>query len=168
MSRDYSTKGIMGGFTLIEMIIVLTIIATSVAVVLPYITTSNTYFATEDLCEDLASTIALAVAQAGATNRPVRLVIDDTFNSFHLEIAADMEGSSFAPIEGVQGAIRNFDEQITVVATGGFDVLNASEFALIFDPHLPWPRAELSVVAQDARMTLRILGKTTQIVAVDQ
>lgn len=158
----------MCGFTLIELIIVLTIIAISVAVVLPYITTSNTYFATTDLCEDLASTIALALARAEASNRSVRLVIDDAFKSFHLEIASDIGGSSFAPIEGVQGTERRFAKEITIAATAGFEVLNANEFALEFDPYLPWPRAELSVSSQDARMTLRILGKTTQVVEVDQ
>lgn len=150
------------GFTLIELMIVLVIIAAMVTVTVPYATRSNKSLKMKQECLSMAETIKYAADLAMDTKKSTRIVINPKTNTYLLEIAAGINNQSFKPIEGFGGSIRYLGQSVHIIDMTGFSI-EGKERCLVFEPSRPWPNATISLSSDNAIKTIKIKGKQVEI-----
>jgi prepilin-type N-terminal cleavage/methylation domain-containing protein len=150
------------GFTLLELMVVLVIIAAMVAVVVAYATRSNESLKIKQECLSMADAVKYIADLAMDTKRPTRIVINPKTNSYLLEIATGISHQSFRPIEDFGGGIRHLGRSMWVIDTTGFSAEGNKRY-LIFEPTRPWPNASISFSTGDSVKTIKIRGKQVEI-----
>ena len=151
------------GFTLVELMVVLMIMATMVAVVMPYATRSNENLSMKQEALNLKLAIKYTTDLAIDMRRPTRIVLDRKYNNFAMEIATDTYGNTFRPIEKI-GDIGNhyFNPNIQIVDVEGFR-MEGSNYYLIFDPAKSWPSGSVSLSIDNKVSKIEIKGKAVEI-----
>jgi prepilin-type N-terminal cleavage/methylation domain-containing protein len=150
------------GFTLLELMIVLVIIAAMVTVAVPYASRSNKSLKMKQESLSMAEAIKYAADLAMDTKKPTRIVINLKTNTYLLEIAAGINNQSFKPIEGFGGNIRYLGQSVHIIDMTGFSI-EGKEHGLVFEPTRPWPNATISLSSDDAIKTIKIRGKQVEI-----
>jgi prepilin-type N-terminal cleavage/methylation domain-containing protein len=151
------------GFTLIELMIVLMIMATMVAVIMPYATRSNASLNIKQEAMNLELAIKYIMDLAIDMQRPTKIVLNRQFNNFAMEIATDINGNNFKPIEKA-GDIGNhyFSQNIRILDVDGFNI-EGNSYYLIFDPTKSWPSGSISLSIDDIISTINIKGKLIEV-----
>ncbi len=158
------TKG-LHGFTLVELMVVLMIMATMVAIIAPYATRSNESLNIKQEALSIESALKYIMDLAIDTKLPTRIVLSRKKNSFSLEKAADINNKTFLPIEK-PGNIGNhyFSQNIRISNIEGFE-MEGDNCYLIFDPAKSWPRGSISLSINDLMLTIEIKGKSIEIIS---
>ena len=151
------------GFTLVELMIVLMIMTTMVAVIMPYAKRSNESLNIKQEVLNLELAIKYIIDLAKDMKRPTRLVLNRKNNSFAMEIAVDTYSNSFRSIEK-SGDISNhyFNENIQISDVEGFS-MEGSNYYLVFDPAKSWPSGSITLSIDDLISTINIKGKKIEI-----
>lgn len=151
------------GFTLVELMIVLMIMATMVAIIAPYATRSNESLNIKQETLSLELAVKYITDLAMDTRRSTRIILNQKTNSFALEIAADTSNQNFLPIEKI-GNIGNhfFNQNIRISDIEGFE-MQGDNYYLLFDPSKPWPSGSVSLSITDLISTIDIEGKRIEI-----
>jgi prepilin-type N-terminal cleavage/methylation domain-containing protein len=150
------------GFTLLELIIVLAIIAAMVTVIMPYATRSNQHLSMEQECLSIAEAIRYAMNLSVDTNKPTRLVLSPDGPSYSVEIASGKSDLLFQPAEDIYGAVHYLGQDIYLMDVDGFSMAG-KRYYLLFDPAGAWPQATISLASRDAIRTIRINGRQVEI-----
>lgn len=149
------------GFTLLELIVVMVIIATMLTVAMPYATRSGKYLKLKQAALNIATAAYYARDLAASTGTPTRMTVDPKENSYSLgrAIGPNMD---YEPIEGFLGLPRYLDKVIRITDITDFDI-DAGKDCLIFDPARPWPTASLSLATEDTVKTITITGLRIEV-----
>jgi prepilin-type N-terminal cleavage/methylation domain-containing protein len=158
--HDNSLK--LYGFTLLELMIVLAIIAALVTVTVPYATKSNKSLKIKQDCMSMAETIRYAVDLAIDTKKTIRVVINLKTNSYLLEAVTGTKDQSFEPIEGLGDVIHYLSQNMHIIDMKGF-IMEGQECSLVFEPARPWPNATISLSSDDSIKTIKITGRRVEI-----
>ena len=151
-----------GGFTLLELIVVLVIISTMITVILPYATRSNQGLKMEQECLNIAEAVKYAMNLAVDSGRPTRLVLDLKNQSYSVEIASEINSLDFQPAQDIYGTARYLGPDINIMDVDGFDV-GGGGYTLRFDSAGLGPHASVSLVAGNQITTIRIDGRRVEI-----
>jgi prepilin-type N-terminal cleavage/methylation domain-containing protein len=151
-----------GGFTLLELIVVLVIISAMITVILPYATRSNQGLRLEQESLSVAEAVKYAMNLAVDSGRPTRLVLDVKNESYSVEIAGEINSLDFQPVQDIYGTVRRLGPDIHILDVDGFGVA-AGGYTLGFDCAGHWPQASVSLVAGSEVTTIRIDGKRVEI-----
>ena len=147
-------------FTLFELIVVLAIISSMVAAVIPFAARSNEGLKIREQTRDIAQTIRYAISLAQDQHRTVKFVINTKNKGYFLEQAD--ENDIFDLIVSSFGTIRYINNKIHVSDMDGFNQ-EADEISLIFDPTKPWPKAQLCLSISDLIETVTIDAKRVYV-----
>jgi prepilin-type N-terminal cleavage/methylation domain-containing protein len=151
------------GFTFIELLVVLTIIAVMVTIVVPYANRSNKSLNIKQESLSIAEALKYMADLAMDTKKPTRIVINPKANSFLLEMATEINNQSFRPIEDFGGGgIHYFVQNVRIIGIKGFDA-EGDGYYLIFDPTKPWPNGSISLSTTDSITKINIKGKQIEI-----
>jgi prepilin-type N-terminal cleavage/methylation domain-containing protein len=151
------------GFTFIELLVVLMIIAVMVTIVVPYASRSNDSLNIKQESLSIAEALKYMVDLAMDTKKPTRIVINPKANSFLLEMATEISNQNFRPIEDFGGSgIHYFDQNVRIIDIKGFDA-QSDGYYLIFDPTKPWPNGSISLSTTDSITKINIKGKQIEI-----
>ena len=148
----------VNGFTLVEMLAVLTILAVMTAVAVPYAGRSNGYLLLEGECRSLAETMSYAVDLAARTRRPTQIVVDLAQKTCVLEIARDQEAREYALVEDGQPMALSLSEKTQVLDLQGFQSAGSTSYSLTVHPGAPWPSAAVTLAVDDALRKIVLLG----------
>ena len=164
MSSTHSSDNRAGpsGFTLLELLIVLMVIAVMVTVAVPYASRSNKGLKAEQVCLSLAETAKYAMDLAVDKKKPTRVVVDPRNRSFLLEVAVGPGGRDYEPVNRPGFETRYFGQDIYITDAVGFDI-DGGKYCLVFDPARPWPDASISMSSSNALKTIRIHGRQVEI-----
>ncbi len=151
------------GFTLVELLTVLVVLAVSVTVMLPYARKSNDAQLLERECRGVAETIKYAVSGAGDTRKPFRFIVDRVQKVYRLEVATDSSGNEYVPV--ADGQLMSFPSSgtVKVMDVQGFRVLGEACYGLVFDPSQAWPTASLALVSSDTAKRIVVQGRLVSI-----
>jgi prepilin-type N-terminal cleavage/methylation domain-containing protein len=148
------------GFTLIELIIVLAIIAAMITICVPYANRSNNYLKLREQTYNIAETIKYGMNLAIDSERSVRFTLDTRKKSYWLETSD--ENGFFRAIEGFGGTINYMEETIFISDMEGF-YPSGHEWYLIFDINREWPYAYLNLSTKELLETIRIKARDVEI-----
>lgn len=148
----------VNGFTLVEMLAVLTILAVMTAVAVPYASRSNGYLLLEGECRSLAETMSYAVDLAARTRLPARLIVDLAQNTCALEIAQDQGASEYAIVEDGQLMVLSLGEKTRVLDMQGFQSAGNTSYFLTVNPGQPWPSAAVTLAGDGALRKIVLTG----------
>jgi prepilin-type N-terminal cleavage/methylation domain-containing protein len=161
-----------GGFTLVEILIVLVIISAMIAVVLPRAASSNESLELQDACLSISEALRYVRDLAGQTNKPTRFVISPKERSYCLQIAANGPDSisqwnrdRFGNTEVILPNPASISQAVHVMDLDGFGVLSG-RYCLVFDPARPWPNASIILSTSSAAKEIAITGKRLEIKSV--
>ena len=154
-----------GGFTLVEILIVLVIISAMIAVVLPRAASSNESLELQDACLSISEALRYVRDLAGQTNKPTRFVISPKERSYWLQIAASGDARRFGNMEVILPNPASISQAVHVMDLDGFDVLSG-HYCLVFDPARPWPNASIILSTSSAAKEIAITGKHLEIKSV--
>jgi prepilin-type N-terminal cleavage/methylation domain-containing protein len=160
--ETYAKRLYRDAFTLLELVIVLTIIAAMVTVAVPYATRSNKTLEIESQCMSLAQSVEYITDLAIETKRPTRLLIDPATNEYSLEIASEPGAEDYESVFVSGGTERYLSRDIRIMDLTGFSV-DAGNHCLLFDPAKPWPRASISLSSADVNKMIVIAGKRVEV-----
>ncbi len=146
-----------GGFSLIELLIVLVIIAVAVGFTAPRATRSDEHQVVVQLSLNLKESIKYVIDSATNEGRPHRIVFFHKQNFYRLESAIGDDYENYAPMSGQLGNNSYLGSSIASVETEGFEQDGDTEY-LIFDPAMPWPRATITVVSENSNRAIKIEG----------
>lgn len=151
------------GFTFIELLVVLTIIAAMMTVVIPYAGRSNDSQKVRQESLNIAEALRFITDLAIDTRKPVRIVIDIRDNSFVLEKANEINNRNFQIIEDFGNDSTHYlSKNVQIFDIRGFTAEGTLQY-LIFDPKMPWPSGSISLGCQDSFITVNIKGKQIEI-----
>ena len=151
------------GFTLIELMIVLMIMSTMVAIIVPYATRSNKNLSIKQEVLSLELAIKYIMDLAIDKQLPTRIVLDRKINSFTLEIANSKNNRNFQPIEKLSDIGNHyFNKGIHILNFDGFEI-EGNSYYLVFDPSKSWPSESVSLSINDLISTINIKGKRIEI-----
>ena len=145
------------GFTFVELLVVLAIMAALVCVAAPYATRSNKSQKLKQESLNIATVLNFLIDEAVNTNRATRFTLNSKKTMYILEIATVDNYQHFIPMEGYLGQPHWLGPDINITDVTGFDSDMENDF-LIFDPSRPWPTAGLTLVAENETITIRING----------
>ena len=150
----------LSGFTLLELVVVLTIISAMVAVVLPFCKRSNDGLKIRQHSSNIAQAIRYAIDLAERRNAAVRFVFNDKYKSYRLEV----EGSenNFERVDDFTGTEQFLDKNIFLFDIEGFEQEGA-EYFFVFDPRKPWADAWICFSTNDLTETIRIKARYVEI-----
>ncbi|MFC1781761.1 Tfp pilus assembly protein FimT/FimU, partial [Planctomycetota bacterium] len=147
------------GFTFIELLVVLTIIALMMAVVIPYAGRSNESQTIRQESLNIAEALRYITDLAIDTRRPARIVINLQDNSFILEKANEINNRNFQMIEDFgSDSIHYLSKNVQIIDIKGFTFEGNQQY-LIFDPEMPWPSGSISLCSQNSFAKINIKGK---------
>ena len=151
------------GFTFIELLVVLTIIALMMTVVIPYSGRSSNSQKVRQESLNIAEALRYIADVAIGTRRPARIVINLEDNNFILEKANEINNRNFQIIEDFgSDSIHYLSKNVQIIEVNGFAAEGNQQY-LIFDPELPWPSGSISICCQDSYATINIKGKQVEI-----
>lgn len=146
------------GFTFVELLVVLTILSVMVTIALPYASHSNQQLRLHQEAANLKTAIALLIEQAKNTQRPTRLAIDPTQQSYQLQQKLNRPNEEFEPLPGSLGQTHYLQQHDSFDQLEGFQT-DGQNRVLLFDPSHPWPQAGLTIINQQATYHLLINGQ---------
>ena len=150
------------GFTLIEVLLVLVILSTMVAVTLPYATRSHDSLRLEQEVRNLADAVRYATQLAENTNRPIRVLLDTTRGCYCLQTTT-LDAQEYVSIEDPIGVLRYLDPKVRIVNVEGFESDERDQHYLSLDPRKPWPEAALDLSAGDWRRKVKVTGRRVEV-----
>jgi prepilin-type N-terminal cleavage/methylation domain-containing protein len=153
----------INGFTLVELLTVLVILAVMVAVTVPYASRSNEHLLLEGESRSMAETIAYAVDLAERTRRHVKLVVNPAERTYRLELAGDRAASEYAVVEEGRRAVCYMSEKILVLDLQGFELSDKTCYSLVFSPCEPWPSATVSLAVGDTIRRIVVAGRQVSV-----
>lgn len=160
---DWNDSGAhCGGFTLLELIVVLVIISAMITVILPYATRSNQGLRLEQDCLSMTEAVKYAMNLTVDTGRPTRLVLDVKNQSYSVEIASEINSLNFQPTQDIYGTEGYLGPDISILDVDGLDA-GAGGYTLRFDSAGQWPRASVSLAAGNEVTIIRIDGRRVEI-----
>ena len=149
-------------FTLIEMIIVMTIISAMVTIILPYAAAGSDTRQLQQQCLNVTQLLRYALTLAGDTRRPVRIVINPTTKNYSLEISSGIDAYNFIPADNITATPQYLGQNIYILDVDGFSI-EQHRYYLLFDPAKPWPIATISLATRDMTKTINIKGNRIEI-----
>lgn len=156
----HTSDNLFGGFTLFELVVVLSIISAMVAVVMPFCKKSNDGLKVQQAVGSIAQVIRYGIDLADRSNRAVKFIYDDSNRSYRLEIENSV--SSFKPVEDFTGTQKFLDKNIDLYDTEGFEQAGG-EFSVVFDPKSSWRQAWISFSTEDLIMKIRVNFRYVEI-----
>jgi prepilin-type N-terminal cleavage/methylation domain-containing protein len=150
------------GFTLTELIIVLTIIAVMVVIIMSHTNRSRQGLTLREEASNMLWAIHYVIDLAKNSNRSTRIVIDPKENTYALQIATEATDQNYQAVEGFLGLPHRFDPSVRIMNTTGFEATAGKEY-LVFDPRYPWPEAFVSLVNNEKAMVIRIRGRQVEV-----
>lgn len=147
------------GFTLFEMIVVLAVISTAVAVAMPYATRSNYILSIRQDALNIKDTLYYSIDLAQNLNSKIKLSINTRNKTYCLLKEND---SRYEPVEGYFGITRGFNKNISVGNTEGL-INQADECYLIIDPTRTLPDATLELGSKDIIIKIIITARKVDI-----
>lgn len=143
-------------FTLVELLVVLTIIAVVAGVVTPYARGSISGLRVRDAALTLAAHIRYAEALAIEKRKPTRILIDVEQATFRVQLANDLVGIAYSTAPGVTGPSIQLPEAIKF---GHVDLGMAPDGllnTLQFNPNGQWSTGQLSLTDGRETCTVKI------------
>ena len=107
------------GFTLIEILLVIAVLVIIAGMTLPSMGHFIPSLTLKQTSEHLADTMRLAQTRALAYRKPLRLVFDQQFSSFHIEEAASLandDETKYEPLAGRLGKSQSLPGNIVITA----------------------------------------------------
>lgn len=116
MRLGISGKDRASGFTLIELVVVLVLMAVLSAMIIPEMRGTLEGELLRSTSRELIRGLSLANSQSITVNQPHRFVIDRERHQYRVEKLArsSEEGGGFVPVRGVPGTQGAFSERITI------------------------------------------------------
>ena len=102
-------------FTVVEMLLVLVLIGALTGGVVVSLRGRRGEYALRTASQDLAAAIRFAAGQAQAGNVPHRVAFESDRRTYRVEVAADDDGSRFAPVGGRMGHSKSLGRAVEVV-----------------------------------------------------
>jgi prepilin-type N-terminal cleavage/methylation domain-containing protein len=176
------TKRNSPAFTLLELLMVLVILGTIVAVSAPRVTRSFHSLAARDAASTLASNMRYAQARAIADGTPVRMVFDQAAGRYSVESAVGPPGAAGPGAATPAGASGAWSARSAVDPTGrGFDLPTGVRFdavhlvaedgvtaaeSLVFLPDGRGGRGSVRISGREGSFTVALTGRLGQVVTV--
>lgn len=151
------------GFTLVELLTVLVILAVSVAVTVPYARKSNDVLLLERECRSIAETMKYALNCAEDTRKPVRFTIDLARRRCAVEAATDSSGSEYVLVEDGQRMSFTSSEKIAILDVQGFQIRGDASYSMVFDLSRTWPTGSVLLAAGDTTRKIVVAGRLISI-----
>jgi prepilin-type N-terminal cleavage/methylation domain-containing protein len=155
-------KPALRAFTLVELLVVLTIVAVLAMVIAPYATRSNEGLSLEQECLNIVEVARFAMQCATDQQCPTRLAVDLKRHSYRVEIALDPGRQEYRPIEKLQGLQHALPPGVRVFGLDGFTATGDGSY-VTFDPAANWPAADMSLLAGTTVKKVLIRGKQVEI-----
>lgn len=153
-------------FTLLEMLIVMCIIATMVALAVPHASRSNDGLATTQLALNVKEAINYAISTATDNARATRIAFFFEDYYYRLEIAEDAEEINYIPMPGHLGITNYYSESILDISSDQFQY-DLDMAYLEFDPAKNWPDATLTIKSRDCQKQITINGKLVNLIDLE-
>jgi prepilin-type N-terminal cleavage/methylation domain-containing protein len=148
------------GFTLLELVIVLTIISIMIAVTLPLSKRSNDGVKIRQHGGIIAQTLLYAIDLAENKNKAVKFIVNANNRSFCLQMEDDH--NNFRNVEDFSGAEQHFDESISLFDVEGFEQ-DGNRYYIVFNPQNAWPTGWIRFSTKNLSETIRINSKYVNI-----
>jgi prepilin-type N-terminal cleavage/methylation domain-containing protein len=162
MASRFANSSGRTGFTLVEMLLVLIILSTMVAVTLPYASRSHDALRLEQEARNLAEAIRYATQLAEGANRSVRILWDTAQDCYSLQMATP-DAADYLPIDDPIGALRHLDSKVRLVNLQGFESAGQNLQYLTLDPQKPWPEASLDLAAGTLVRRVQVTGRLVEV-----
>jgi prepilin-type N-terminal cleavage/methylation domain-containing protein len=148
------------GFTLLELVIVLTIISIMIVVVLPLSKKSDDGAKIKQHCGNIAQSLRYAIDLSETNNKAVKFVIDTHNRSFYLRMENDH--NNFTTVGDFLSAEKHFDDSISLSDIEGFEQ-DGNCYYTVFNPQNTWPTGRLSFFIKNLTVTIRINSKNVNV-----
>ena len=146
------------GFTLVELMLVMVIMAAILTVVVPRSQRSDRALEVEQHSLDMAALVRYAVDLADRTGRRTRVAVDTTRNTYHLEMADRDNPDRYEATPDAFGQVRFIGAHIRLV-TEGFDTDRYID-TLVIDPYADLPvDARISLLTHDVHEQVTVNGR---------
>lgn len=152
----------LSGFTFIELMVVLMIIATMMTIALPYASRSSNSLQVKQDSLNIAEAAKYISDLAMDTKKPTRMVINPKTNSFILEVTTDISNQDFKSLMDFGSSPHYLGQNVQIINIEGF-VVEGDISCLIFDPTKPLPTGSISLSTNDSIKTINIKGKQIEI-----
>lgn len=142
------------GFTLVELLVVLAIIAIVAGVLAPYARGSSAAMRLQDAALTLATHVRYAEALAIQSEQTARLRIDTRRQGYSVEIAEDVARGTYVVAPGMGREFIPLPDGVVFVDAGGKSGINGDE--LVFDPDGDWSVGDLALSNGASTINIRI------------
>ena len=164
-TRPSARRG-AGGLTLVELLVVLTIIAIAAGVVLPHAGGSMSSLRLRQAALTLAEHVRFAQALAVDRERPARLQIERAARRYRTELADNMLGLEFHPAPGIAGPAVSLPEKVEFQEIQFAFSPDGMEDTLLFDPLGQWTSGQMVLTDGTSRYLVRIRAGLGQVEVV--
>lgn len=158
--KNRKNKAIVTGFTFLELMVVLAIISTMVAVIMPFCKRSNNSVEIRQAGSSIAQTIRYAIDLAEKRKKAIKFIFNGKFKSYYLEMEDDY--NNFKPTNDFTGTSHFIGREITLFDIQGFEQ-SGQEYSIIFDPQRSWPNANMTISNNESFVTIEIRSKHVQM-----
>jgi len=150
------------GFSLVELLIVLTLMAVILSVVAPYSGKSGNVMKLKQEALSLVQAVHYAIDHAKSTGHSTRLVIDRLENAYSLQADEGIEQKEFKSLL-LSGTTKHvLDKSIRFTKINNFTSEENSDY-LIFDPVRPWPiDADITIQTDTQARIVKIKGHVVE------
>jgi prepilin-type N-terminal cleavage/methylation domain-containing protein len=149
-----------GGFTLLELMIVLAVISAVVGVTLPYASRSNHVLSIRQDGLNIAQAFQYGIDIAESRNNKVKITLDPVERSYQL--LTENQDGWYEPLEGYFGIARRFSQDVSLDNVEGL-TRAGDEWQFIIDPAEIFAEADFELRAKEIIIKIVISGRGVKV-----
>ena len=152
----------LAGFTLIELVMVLAIVAAMAAVIAPYAGRSNTALRFTNHCLNIAEAFAYARELSHNGTCVAAVWIDPAAGTYRIEVSRPQDNGRFDTLEGPAGRTNCVGPNIEILDVRGFELVGR-RYLLSFEPSKESVSAAVELATADERAVVEIRNGHVQV-----